>query len=211
MSARLQDFPTDRPIFSACEPADSRSILSSPSLTASDTATTASGSCPTASSAGSNASGTALTSLCPTSCPTSRTSGLGSIVEEPWLTLPDEFSTPSVSDAAFSPVTQYLPPSSVSLGHAVGRVHELTDFWRNLGESYATNIVAEGYKIPQVGAPNKAYREPNNRSAILELPWVRDEVARLLKAGCVVQVPLVPRCCNPLTVAYNTKLDGTIK
>jgi hypothetical protein len=80
-----------------------------------------------------------------------------------------------------------------------------------LGDSYATNIVAEGYKIPQVGAPNTAYREPNNRSAILELPWVGDEVARLLEAGCVVLVPLVPRCCNPLTVAYNQKFDSTIK
>jgi hypothetical protein len=80
-----------------------------------------------------------------------------------------------------------------------------------LGDAYASNLVKEGYKIPQVGAPDVSYREANNRSALNKTPWVRGEVARLLEAGCIVQVPQQPRCTNPLTVAYNQKLDGTIK
>jgi hypothetical protein len=142
--------------------------------------------------------------------PTLTSSGWRSAVSDPWLAFPEEFLAPTATSTAFSTA---LPasPKSVWLGQAVGHVHERRAFWNNLGDAYASNLLNKGYKIPQVGAPDVSYREANNRSALNEMPWVRGKVARLLEAGCIVQVPQQPRCTNPLTVAYNQKLDGTIK
>jgi hypothetical protein len=73
-------------------------------------------------------------------------------------------------------------------------------------------VVENGYRIPVFdGTEVMAYREPNNKSARLEVDFVRSEVARLFEAGLVIRSPVAPLCVNPLSVAYKAKPDGGFK
>jgi hypothetical protein len=54
----------------------------------------------------------------------------------------------------------------------------------------------------------KAYEEADNKSARTNYDFVREEVARLLESGQVVEWDVKPRCCNPLTVAVKHLDNG---
>jgi hypothetical protein len=55
------------------------------------------------------------------------------------------------------------------------------------------------------------YREQNNSSARARMEFVRLDIARLVKGGQVIEIPLAPLCRSPLSVAFKIKGDGSIK
>jgi hypothetical protein len=96
-------------------------------------------------------------------------------------------------------------------GKAVGSIHERLQYWvDNFGpDSYVRGILAEGYQIPVDWSKiPESYEEPDNKSAKDNYDFVREEVARLVEGGQVVEQQLRPRCVNPLTVAIKTNADG---
>jgi hypothetical protein len=76
----------------------------------------------------------------------------------------------------------------------MGLVHKKTAFLKkNLdADTFVLSVVENGYRVYM------AYREPNNKSARLEVDFVRSEVARLFEAGLVIRSPVAPLCVNPL-------------
>jgi hypothetical protein len=117
--------------------------------------------------------------------------------DKPWLVAPNELSAPS--DAFLGRVAnkgRSLPISGF-LGKAVGSVHQRLDVWKEMFEEgiYVWNIIEHGYKIPVQMTPIERatrYREKNNQSACLEMPFVREEVARLLEKGQIIKVDSPP-------------------
>jgi hypothetical protein len=60
---------------------------------------------------------------------------------------------------------------------------------------YVWNIIEHRYKIPVQMTPSERstrYREKNNQSACLEMPFVREAVARLLEKGEIIKVQSPP-------------------
>jgi len=62
------------------------------------------------------------------------------------------------------------------------------------------DILVHGYK-PDFTGPVSAYSEPNNKSALEHLPFLREKVAAWRKAGFVQKRVSRALCNNPLTVA----------
>jgi hypothetical protein len=96
----------------------------------------------------------------------------------------------------------------------VGSVHERLEFWKvKIGaDEYVLNIVKEGYRLPVFpGTERIRYRVRNNKSARDEGAFVLEEVLRLEAAGLVVRCVSQPLCCNPLSVAFKIKPDGSYK
>jgi hypothetical protein len=107
-------------------------------------------------------------------------------------------------------------PSSILFfaGEAVGSVHERLEFWKEKigADKYVLNIVKEGYRLPVFPDTEWIrYRERNNRSARDEEPFLLEEVLSLEAAGLVVRCVSQPLCCNPLSVAFKIKPDGSFK
>jgi hypothetical protein len=99
-------------------------------------------------------------------------------------------------------------------GEAVGSVHQRLEFCKEKigADEYILNIVKEGYRLPVFpGTERIRYRERYNRSARDEEAFVLEEVLRLETAGLVVRCVSQPLCCNPLSVAFKIKPDGSYK
>jgi hypothetical protein len=103
---------------------------------------------------------------------------------------------------------------------AVGSIHDHLAYWQDTFEhdEYVYNILREGYRIPIDGSlpgapadPYGNYRKPNNLSAVKYIVFVREEVARLVKAGLIIKNDKPPRCINPLSVAYKRCSNGKVK
>jgi hypothetical protein len=143
-----------------------------------------------------------------------------SLLDEPWLCGPSEFSAPPAPPDAFPGRTAagIRQPSSGFLGKAVGNIHDpdTIDFWKKTftEDVYVKNILQEGFKIPVKMSPEERstiYRERNNKSARSEMEFVRSEVGRLVQGGQVIEVEKAPTCINPLSVAFKVNGDGSIK
>ena len=98
----------------------------------------------------------------------------------------------------------YRRPSDRFEGKPVGSIHERLAYWEAHFEidDYVRSILQSGFKvqIDREKLPDQYY-EPNNKSALQDLEYVRGEVSKLLEKGCIVRRDSRPRICNPLTVA----------
>jgi hypothetical protein len=131
------------------------------------------------------------------SAPKAWKTGQSSLLDEPWVCGPSEFSAPPAPPDAVPSQTAagIQQPSSGFLGKAVGNIHDpdTIDFWKKTftEDVYVENILREGYKIPVKMSPEERsiiYRERNNKSARLEMDFVRSEVGRLVQGGQVIEV-----------------------
>jgi hypothetical protein len=143
-----------------------------------------------------------------------------SLLDEPWVCGPSEFSAPPAPPDGFPGRTAagIRQPSSGFLGKAVGSIHDpdMIEFWKKTftEDVYVQNILREGYKIPvKMSSEERStiYRERNNKSARSEMDFVRSEVERLVQGGLVIEVEKAPICTNPLSVAFKVNGDGSIK
>ena len=76
-------------------------------------------------------------------------------------------------------------------------------------DSWILKILEEGLSLNFVSQP-KPYEEKNNKSALDNLPAVREKVKDWLNSGSVEKVSSKPFCVNPLSLI--TKIDnGTNK
>jgi hypothetical protein len=77
-------------------------------------------------------------------------------------------------------------------------------------DPYVRGILDHGFKVPVDWEKIlESYEEADNKSA--REHFVREEVARLLDSGQVVEWDTKPRCCNPLTVAVKRLDNGRLK
>jgi hypothetical protein len=99
-------------------------------------------------------------------------------------------------------------------GRPIGKIHERVDFWVEhfCPDAYVRGILDHGFKVPVDWEKiPEAYEEADNKSARTNYDFVREEVARLLESGQVVEWDAKPRCCNPLTVAVKRLDNGGLK
>jgi hypothetical protein len=99
-------------------------------------------------------------------------------------------------------------------GQPVGHIHERADFWvEHLHpDPYVRGILDHGFKVHvDWDRIPESYEEADNESARKNYDFVREEVARLVDSGQVVECDTKPRCCNPLTVAIKYLEDGSPK
>jgi hypothetical protein len=99
-------------------------------------------------------------------------------------------------------------------GQAVGHIYDRLEYWmKNFHpDDYVRGVLAQGLRIPVDWSKiPEQYEEPDNRSAKDNYEFVREEVARLVESGQVVEWPRKPRCVNPFTAAVKAKADGQVK
>ena len=80
------------------------------------------------------------------------------------------------------------------------------DAWREIGASrFALSVISNGYRVPFTSFPCK-YGEKNNKSFKDNEKWGVEQVLVLLKQKRVMEVDQADvLCCNPLSVAVNSK------
>ena len=95
-----------------------------------------------------------------------------------------------------------------------GNIHQekYHAFWKSLKpDAYVLSILEHGYRIPfRDGLVPAAYREPNNKSALDNMPYLQEHVETLLVDATVDEVFSQPLCCSPLTVA-SRYVDGLLR
>ena len=75
--------------------------------------------------------------------------------------------------------------------------------WEEIGAfPNILKVVQSGYEIPFVSIPH-SMNFRNNKSAELNAHFVSDEISRLMKNGCIVEVQSKPFIVSPLSVAEN--------
>ena len=117
-------------------------------------------------------------------------------------------------DAEVPVDVQLSPPSLASLAcsalqaaspKVAGNIHHLRyrSSWKSLKpDAYVMSILEPGYRIPfRDGVLPESYREPNNRSALDNMPYLQQHVETLVADETVNEVFVQPTCCSPLTVA----------
>ena len=87
-----------------------------------------------------------------------------------------------------------------------GNVHRAAyrEFWKSQiqPDEWVLQVLEEGYRLPfKDGEPHQAYRERNNKSAMDNLPFLRQEVLKYKSRGVVQQWDVPPLYVSPLTVA----------
>jgi hypothetical protein len=140
------------------------------------------------------------------------------LAKESWVGGILEFSALLASQGAFPrrAADEGIPKHSGFLGKVVGSIYQSLKYWNEIfGEDiYVEQILRHGYKIPVKMSESEAKtvnREKNNKNARSEIAYVREEVARLVQEGQVVEADHIPRCTNRLSVAFKVNADGTIK
>lgn len=100
--------------------------------------------------------------------------------------------------------------------NACGNIHHprYRAFWRDVlrADEYILGILEHGLKFPfedEAGPP--PYEEDNNQSARREMAFVRESVQKMVAEGVVSQVNEKPHSVSPLTVAFRTLPDGSVK
>ena len=99
---------------------------------------------------------------------------------------------------------------------AAGNIHkaEFREYWRKVlkPDGYVQKIISEGYRLPFTGGitPDE-YEEPNNKSALQEMDYVREAVRDMVKKRSVTKLNKKPHCVNPLTVSLREIVPGNIK
>ena len=132
---------------------------------------------------------------------------------------------PTVSLSSVSAALEVRsPPSLASLAQSVldasatprvaGNIHDLRyrDFWLSLNpDPFVLGVLQHGYRLPfRDDVTPGFYREPNNRSALDNLPYLREHVKTLVIDTTVEEVFSQPLCCSPLTVA-SRYVDGLLR
>ena len=85
----------------------------------------------------------------------------------------------------------------------VGCLRESVDEWVKIGTSeFILRVIKEGYMLPFKNEPEKVILK-NNKSALDNEIFVSEEIDKLIKKGCAVEVHDEPHVVNPLTVAKN--------
>ena len=82
------------------------------------------------------------------------------------------------------------------------------DFWQTKLKPYSTELlsstIARGYSLPFRELPPKSF-EGNNKSAKLDMKFVRAEVSRLESLGCISRVTSQPYLVLPLSSVFSKK------
>ena len=97
-----------------------------------------------------------------------------------------------------------------------GNIHKMQyrDFWKDVlkPSQLVMDTIEHGYSLPFKSIPPPSF-ERNNRSARDDMPFVRQEVQRLWKLGCIEKVTHRPRCVLPLSSVFSKKkrlvVDGS--
>lgn len=90
-------------------------------------------------------------------------------------------------------------------GEVAGNIHksDYRKFWWDVlkPDNYVRKIIESGYRLLFENEEPGRYEEPNNKSAITEMSYVREEVKEMLRKKSVTEVFHKPYCVNPLTVS----------
>ena len=79
-------------------------------------------------------------------------------------------------------------------------------------DKYVQNIIEQGYKLPFFDSKEPCpYEEPNNKSAITEMDYVRHEIRDMLRKRSIKKLDKKPHCVNPLTVSIRELAEGKSK
>ena len=70
--------------------------------------------------------------------------------------------------------------------------------------SFVQGIVTHGYILPFISLPVPVFCT-NHASTLGEAEFVAEEIAKLVAASCVLEVPYCPEVCSPLLVVNNSK------
>ena len=86
-----------------------------------------------------------------------------------------------------------------------GRLKNHLDYWEFVigANAVVTSVVKEGYKIPFIYTPQKAYFK-NNKSALRNNDFVTDSIIDLLASKLVKETNNIPHVVSPLSVAENS-------
>ena len=87
----------------------------------------------------------------------------------------------------------------------VGRLKDRVDQWIKYGASdFILDIIQDGYALPFVeGIRPEGKILNNNKSSLIYHDFVEEEIAKLLKRGCISESKVSPLVVNPLTVSVN--------
>ena len=130
-----------------------------------------------------------------------------------------------VSNLTPYPLPQFVPttPDQLSTGRRLttnvsvpGNIHRMQyrSFWKDVlkPSKMVMDTIENGYSLPFMSIPPPSF-EKNNKSARDGMPFVRQEVKRLEKLGCIERVVHRPRCVLPLSSVFSKKkrlvVDGS--
>ena len=89
-----------------------------------------------------------------------------------------------------------------------GNIHkqEYREFWRNKVKpsKLVMDVIENKYKLPFISEPPKSF-EGNNKSAREDLEFVKAELLRLEKLGCLKRVDKQPHLVLPLSSVFSKK------
>ena len=87
-----------------------------------------------------------------------------------------------------------------------GRLKANSNFWSQELEasSFVQGIVTHSYILPFISLPVPVFCT-NHASTLGEAEFVAEEIAKLVAASCVLEVPYCPEVCSPLLVVNNSK------
>lgn len=99
---------------------------------------------------------------------------------------------------------EYQELLSDNVDSTKGRLKTSLEYWKNIGTNEnILNVIENGYVIPFISTPPRTFNK-NNKTAIENANFVSEAIESLLLKGCIIEVPIVPRVINPLSVANNT-------
>ena len=99
-----------------------------------------------------------------------------------------------------------VPSLNTSDARVPGRLKGRHEAFQEIGaELYVVETVKEGYRLVWEDSPPPNSFTRNNKSARLDLPWVRIEVDRLEGMGCVKKVFHQPKIVLPLSKVFSNK------
>ena len=78
----------------------------------------------------------------------------------------------------------------------------LATWRRTCQDKYILDVIEMGYKLPFRTMPQGTFLK-NNKSALKNPAFVRDEILELLNRGCIRETDQIPFVVNPLSVAQN--------
>jgi len=90
----------------------------------------------------------------------------------------------------------------VSHPSVVGGLLANVYFWENELETspFVMGMIKNGYSLPLATKIPPFYAK-NNASSLQQAEFGKKSIFELLKQECIEELPCMPYCCNPLTVA----------
>ena len=117
---------------------------------------------------------------------------------------------------SFSNEAEYVGRRLTTNVSVPGNIHRMQyrSFWKDVlkPSKMVMDTIENGYSLPFMSIPPPSF-EKNNKSARDDMPFVRQEVKRLEKLGCIERVVHRPRCVLPLSSVFSKKkrlvVDGS--